>query len=133
MQRCLTNNLQTRYSIYMMLTMSFITSYFILPDNGTEKIKYIKEGVERVNKSGYLHVKEPSDREKEILHNAIIKHTSIHQSQREIVEEVLDELGIPKREREKFHKLVETLYKDEFEKDRLYEIVQTNFNMMNSK
>lgn len=36
-------------------------------------------------------------------------------------------------EREKFHKLIETLYKDEFDKDRVYEIVQTNYNMMNSK
>ena len=38
-----------------------------------------------------------------------------------------------KNEREKFHKLIETLYKDEFDKDRVYEIVQTNYNMMNSK
>lgn len=133
MQGCLTDNLQTRNSIYMMLTRSFITSYFILPDEGIKNIEHIMQGVDQVNKNGYLHVKEPTDDQKKTLYNAIIQHTSIHQSQREIVEDVLDELRIPKNEREKFHKLIETFYKDEFDKDRVYEIVQTNYNMMNSK
>lgn len=61
-----------------------------------ESVKYIMQGVRLVNKDGYLHVKEPSEEEKRDLNNAIIKHTGIHQSQREIVEEILDEIGIPK-------------------------------------
>ena len=51
--------------------------------------------------------------------------------QRDIVEEILDELHVPKQLREKFHFLVTNLYKDEFDKDRLYEIIQTNYNLMN--
>lgn len=35
MQGKLTDNLQTRNSIYMMLTRSFITSYFIVPDDAS--------------------------------------------------------------------------------------------------
>lgn len=104
-----------------------------MPDEGIQNIEYIMQGVDQVNKNGYLHVKEPTDDQKKTLYNAIIQHTSIHQSQREIVEDVLDELRIPKNERETFHKLIETFYKDEFDKDRVYEIVQTNYNMMNSK
>lgn len=131
MQGRLTDNLQTRNAIYMMLTRSFITSYFILPDNETDNVKYIMQGVKAVNENGFLHVKEPSAAEKKKLNNAIIKHTGIHQSQREMVEDVLDEIGIPKKNREKFHTLIAALYKDEFEKERLYEIIQTNYNMMN--
>lgn len=131
MQGRLTDNLQTRNSIYMMLTRSFITSYFILPDDGADNVKYIMQGVKAVNENGFLHVKEPTKEEQKKLNNAIIKHTGIHQSQREIVEDVLNEIGIPKKNREKFHTLIATLYKDEFEKERLYEIIQTNYNMMN--
>lgn len=131
MQGHLTDNLQTRNSIYMMLTRSFITSYFILPDDGADNVKYIMQGVKAVNENGFLHVKEPTKEEQKKLNNAIIKHTGIHQSQREIVEDVLNEIGIPKKNREKFHTLIATLYKDEFEKERLYEIIQTNYNMMN--
>ena len=131
MQGHLTANLQTRNAIYMMLTRSFITSYFILPDDEMESVKYIMQGVRLVNKDGYLHVKEPSEEEKRDLNNAIIKHTGIHQSQREIVEEILDEIGIPKKQRDKFHRLITLMAQDEFDKDRLYEIIQTNYNMMN--
>lgn len=131
MQGQLTPNLQTRNSIYMMLTRSFITSYFILPDEDANRITNIINGVKEVNKKGYLHVVEPSEVEKQRLNNAIIKHTSIHKSQRDIVEEILDELHVPKQLREKFHYLVTNVYKDEFDKDRLYEIIQTNYNLMN--
>lgn len=126
----LTDNLQTRNAIYMMLTRSFITSYFILPDDEMDSIEYIRQGVKQVNRDGYLHVKEPSEEEKRRLNNAIIKHTSIHQSQREIVEEVLNDIGVPKRERDKFHKLIALMAKDTFDKGKLYELIQTNYNMM---
>ena len=115
----------------MMLTRSFITSYFILPDEDVNRLENITRGVKEVNKKGYLHVAEPSAIEKQRLNNAIIKHTSIHKSQRDIVEEILDELHIPKQLKEKFHGLVTNLYNDEFDKDRLYEIIQTNYNLMN--
>ena len=131
MQGRLTSNLQTRNSIYMMLTRSFITSYFVLPNEDIDRITNIINGVKEVNRKGYLHVVEPSEAEKQRLNNAIIKHTSIHKSQRDIVEEILDELHVPKQLREKFHFLVTNLYKDEFDKDRLYEIIQTNYNLMN--
>ena len=131
MQGQLTSNLQTRNSIYMMLTRSFITSYFILPNDDREKLEYIMDGVKDVNKKGYLHIQEPTEAEKQRLNNAIIKHTSIHKSQRDTVEEILDELRVPKHLREKFHSIIAALYKEEFDRDRLYEIIQTNYNLMN--
>lgn len=130
MQGNLTADLQTRNSIYMMLTRSFITSYFVLPDDDREKLQHIIAGVRTVNQKGYLHIQEPSEAEKRKINNVMIKHTSIHKSQRDIVEEILDELGIPKKLREKFHGVVNTLYKEEFDRDRLYEIIQTNYNLM---
>ena len=131
MQGELTQDLQIRNSIYMMLTRSFITSYFILPDSNEEQLKDIMRGVREVNTNGYLHVKEPSDEEKKRLNNAIIRHTNIYKSQRDIVEEILDELNVAKSRRDKFHKLITGVYSDEFDRDKLYEIIQTNYNLMN--
>lgn len=126
----LTADLQIRNSIYMMLTRSFITSYFVLPDDDEEKLQHIIEGVKEVNQKGYLHIQEPTEAEKRRLDNVMIKHTSIHKSQRDIVEEILDELNVPKKKREQFHSIVATLYKEEFDRDRLYEFIQTNYNLM---
>ena len=130
MQGNLTADLQTRNSIYMMLTRSFITSYFVLPDEDREKLQHIITGVRTVNQKGYLHIQEPSDAEKRRIKNVVIKHTNIHKSQRDIVEEILDELEVPKKLREKFHGLINSLYKEEFDRDKLYEIIQTNYNLM---
>lgn len=131
MQSNLTGDLQVRNSVYMMLTRSFITSYFILPDEKTDNLKEIIEGVEQVNKHGYLHIVEPDKREKERLNNAIINRTSVYKSQREIVEEILDELKVKKALREKFHKMIGILHKEELDRDKLYEIIRTNYSLMN--
>ena len=131
MQGRLSSDLQARNSIYMMLTRSFITSYFILPNDEEKKMTDIIAGVEFVNKNGYLHIQEPTENEKIKLNNAIIKRTVIRKSQHDTVEEIMDELSIPKNKREKFHNMIGILYQEEFDRDRLYEIIQTNYIMMN--
>lgn len=131
MQSLLSDNLQARNSIYMMLTRSFITSYFIVPEDKSENLKEIILGVKEVNKLGYLHIQEPSDEEKERLNNAIINRTSVYKSQREIVEEILEELKIKKTMRKRFHDLVGNVYGEEFDRDKLYEIIVTNRSLMN--
>lgn len=131
MQSGLDRDLQNRNSIYMMLTRSFITSYFLIPDRGYEKIAEIKEGVDFVEKNGYLHIQEPDDDEKEKLNNAIINRTNIYKSQRDIVEEIMDTMGIEKVYREKLHAIIRNAYKNELDRDRLYDIVRANYSLMN--
>lgn len=93
-------------------------------------MQHIIAGVRTVNQKGYLHIQEPSEAEKQRIKNVVIKHTNIHKSQRDIVEEILEELEVPKKLREKFHGLINSLYKEEFDRDKLYEIIQTNYNLM---
>lgn len=131
MQSLLSDNLQARNSIYMMLTRSFITSYFIVPEDESDNLKEIISGVKEVNKLGYLHIQEPSEEEKKRLNNAIINRTSVYKSQREIVEEILEELKIKKAMRKRFHDLVGNVYGEEFDRDKLYEIIVTNRSLMN--
>lgn len=130
MQDMLTNDLQIRNSIYMMLTRSFITSYFILPNENAEKIKELKKGVDEVTKNGYLHIQEPSEAQKRILKNAIIQRTNIYKSQREIVSEIMDELRVNEKDRDKLHKMIGILHKEEMDREKLYEIIKVNYSLM---
>lgn len=131
MQSVLTRDLQTRNSIYMMLTRSFITSYFILPNDDGEKIEELVKGVKEVNKNGFLHIKEPTESQKRILKNAIINRTNIYKSQRDLVSEIMDELHVKKQDREKLHKMIGILHKEEMDREKLYEIIKMNYSLMN--
>nr|WP_300815678.1 DEAD/DEAH box helicase family protein [uncultured Acetatifactor sp.] len=131
MQTNLDEDLQNRNSIYMMLTRSFITSYFIIQKKEKIVINAIKNGVDFVNEYGYLHIKEPNKEQQLRLNNAIINRNNIFKSQHDIVEEIMDKLNIERAYRSNLHNLIKTAYKDELDRDRLYEIVRTNYNLMN--
>lgn len=131
MQSKLDEDLQNRNSIYMMLTRSFITSYFLMPYEDEELVDSIKEEADLVNQRGYLHIKEPDERQKKRLNNAIINRTNIYKSQHDIVEEIMDTLGVEKAYKTKLHNVIKTAYKDELDRDRLYEIVRMNYSLMN--
>lgn len=129
MRRTLTNDFQRRNSIYMMLTRSFLTSYFLIPAEN-QNIDGILKGIDFVNEKGFLNIDEPSEEEKEELYNAIINRTNVHKSQYDLVEEILDELDIKGEERKRLHKLVETSYKEEVDETKLSTIIQINYELM---
>lgn len=130
MQDNLSDDLQMRNSIYMILTRSFITSYFVLPNDDSDSLKEIMNGVKEVNRRGYLHIEEPSEEEKRGLNNAIIDRTNMYKSQREIVDEIFEELDINKALREPLRIVIKALYKDELDREKLYEVIRTNYNML---
>lgn len=129
MQGTLTEDFQIRNSIYMMLTRSFLTSYFVIPQlNGYTN--ELLNGIDFVNRNGFMKVIEPSENEKATLYNAIINRKNVHKSQYELVEEIMDELGIKKKEREKMHKVVKVLCNKEVDKEKLYDVIRTNYSLM---
>jgi len=129
MQNPLISDFQIRNSVYMMLTRSFLTSYFVIPQIPQYE-KEITEGINFVNRHEYLHVSEPSLNEKKQLYNAIINRKNIHKSQYDIVEEIMDVLKINKSDRSKLHKVVQAICKDETDRDKLYDVVATNFALI---
>lgn len=130
MQNVLTNDFSVRNSIYMMLTRSFLTSYLILPSEAIN-IEILKQGIEFVNRKGFLRVEEPSEQEKERLANAIIKRTHVHKSLYDMAEDIMDEIGIvDKEKRKKVHELTKTMFDKEVDEDKLSEFIQTNCSMM---
>lgn len=130
MQSKLDQDLQNRNSIYMMLTRSFITSYFIMPDGDETVLKEIEQGISFVNEHGYLHLQEPTLQQRKKLNNAIINRGNIYKSQHDIVEEIMDDIGIEKSYRGKIHNIIKSGYKNELDGDKLYEIVRMNYSLM---
>lgn len=131
MQSKLDEDLQNRNSIYMMLTRSFITSYFLMPNDDEDAIEEIEQGISFVNENGHLHVKEPNAEQKKRMNNAIIDRSNVHKSQHDIVEEIMAELKIERRYTGKLHNIIKNAYKDELDYDKLYEVIQANYRMMN--
>lgn len=130
MKEMLTDDFLVRNSIYMMLTRSFITSYLVIP-LGEKNIEQINRGIEFINRNGYMNVKEPSEKEKSKLANAIIGRNNIHKSLYDMAEEIMDEIGLMDREnRKKIHDMTKTMFVSEVDRDRLQEFIRTNCSMM---
>lgn len=124
----LTNKVKLRNSIYMMLTRSFLTSYLVLRSSN-EFLDDIVEGIEFVNKNGYLKVAEPSDAEKEILYNAIINKDNVHKMHHELVDELLDKYGVNDKQLRKKLTDICNSYQNEDE-EKLTEVIKANLTLL---
>ena len=116
---CLSKNrmntsLRARNAMYMILTRSFISSYFVISDRNEEStIQLIEQNLEQINSQGKLSVLEPTEEQKEEKRKTIISKKNINKSQREIVNEIFDELNVPEDEHNKLHKALKLLLEDE--------------------
>lgn len=61
----ITKNIQQRNSIYMILTRSFLTSFFIMNDVNEEFIQTYTQAIGSINNDGFMGLREPSQEEKE--------------------------------------------------------------------
>lgn len=125
------NSMTFRNSIYMMLTRSFLTSYFILPKEDPNIDKF-KQGLEEINSSGKLSVIEPSEEEKNKIMDIVINQECINKSIREVVDEIIEEKGIDKCKYNKIHKLVNVFIgeNEEWSKEYLEEIILNNIGFI---
>lgn len=59
-----TQNIQQRNSIYMVLTRSFLSSYFIVNAVNQKFIEIYEDAINKINELGYLELREPGEVEK---------------------------------------------------------------------
>lgn len=89
----ITDNIFLRNTLYMMLTRSFITSYFIISseDANKEFIDIYNKAAKSISSSGIMCLREPPDSEKEQQNQKIsIAVTKNERSFREIIEDVFE-------------------------------------------
>lgn len=88
----ITDNVFTRNTLYMMLTRSFITSYFLVNNANSEFIKTYKTAVESIRTSGAMKLREPPEDEKKRQNQKVsIAVAKTQRPLKEIVEEVFGE------------------------------------------
>lgn len=86
-----TDNIFDRNTIYMILTRSFITSYFIINDmdSNSDFIAVYKAAAKSISDSGIMCLREPPEEEKEMQNKKVrIEVTKNQRPLREVIEEV---------------------------------------------
>ena len=58
------DDIRKRNSIYMILTRSFLSSYFIVNSVNEQFIKIYEAAINYINKNGYMELREPGETEK---------------------------------------------------------------------
>ncbi len=83
------DNVFLRNTLYMMLTRSFITSYFLVNSINANFIGIYQKAAERISKSGVMSLREPPEAEKELQNQKVsIAVTKKQRPLREIIEDV---------------------------------------------
>lgn len=87
-----TRDIHQRNSIYMILTRSFLNSYFIINDVNEEFIRIYEKAIESINKNGLLELREPDDKEKKMqAENVRIAANAPRKSVEDMINEVCAE------------------------------------------
>lgn len=88
----ITDNVFTRNTLYMMLTRSFITSYFLVNSINSEFIEIYKTAAETISTSGAMKLREPPEAEKKQQNQKVsIAVAKTQRPLKEIIEEVFGE------------------------------------------
>lgn len=126
------NNYRIRNAMYMALTRSFISSYFVVcSDNDTKVLDNINKNLEHIQKEGSLKIIEPSEEQKQSKRRSLISQKNIYRSQKEIVEDILEEFHIDMDIRARIHEAVKTILQDQNDVDKIRETVHTVIGLMN--
>ncbi|MFL0250137.1 DEAD/DEAH box helicase [Clostridium neuense] len=85
----ITDRIHQRNSIYMILTRSFLTSYFIVNSDNTEFIEIYKNAIDNINKDGFMKLREPDKKEKEEQEEKI---KIMAQAKKKSVEDIINQV-----------------------------------------
>ena len=83
------DDIRKRNSIYMILTRSFLSSYFIVNSVNEQFIKIYEAAINYINKNGYMELREPGETEK-LLQAEKIRIAA--QNRRKSVEDMINEV-----------------------------------------
>ena len=121
--RGITNNILSRNSIYMALTRSFLTSYFIVDEENLDFYKTYSEAIEKITSNGVMEVHEPTSEERKEMTTKI--HITLSEK-RKTFEQIMSDFfeeEYPNMKKE-LRKLVEETIRKIASKDSEAEIKQ---------
>lgn len=121
-----TRELPIRNTLYMTLTRSFLESYLLIQKYGNEKlISIAKRGLEEINKSLMMVVKEPTKEEREHQEQVIKQYNTTTVNQYDVLNKIFDDLKISKLERPSLKRTVSMYRPNELDEDKLKQFIST--------
>jgi len=131
---CVTSQIRNSYSyrnsVYMTLTRSFIQTYFVVSEENNLKIlPSIEAGLAEINKSGHIIVNAPTEDEKDKI-SATIKYSAESESFYDMSHRIFEELNILPIYRDSLLHVAKRVFSEEFEYDRLFEVIEFNYKAM---
>lgn len=125
----ISHNVQKRNALYMTLTRSFITSYLLINDNkNNEIIDKLEYGLSVINQNNKLIFKEPTEYIDESDINFDLNSTNL--SQRDIVDLIFEEKGIPHSKQEILRKIVQTALPDSVNREKIESAIMLNMELL---
>ena len=122
-----------RNSLYMILTRSFIKTYLLISVNNNKSLmESLKIGLNKIIKSGYIEIIEPSDPEKEKI-KTTINFTDSSMSFYDFILKIFDELLIEGQYREKLFDIVKDVNGEDFDYENAKETIEFNYKKMKGK
>lgn len=124
--------LNYRNALYMMLTRSFIATYFLVPRATNEIIfDLFNDGLNQINQKECMKVNIPDEETQERIRTTI-QHAGKNISYDEFIESVFNELDIPPIWRKPLYDSTKSIIGDNFDRENAIEIVSFNFSKMDS-
>lgn len=134
---CIANKLDVanymyRNALYMMLTRSFIKSYLLVSsENNKNILPLLRRGISQINNENAMTIVAPTELErKKIEENRVKILYRKKMTQRELVFEISDELGIPYKFRDIIYRSIKSLLPSVYDYDRLENAILNTYKIM---
>lgn len=121
--------LNERNALYMMLSRSFIQSYLVASDYGDDKLNLIEGGLNWINDNNSLRVTVPSEEEQKGI-NTSIDYSGDQQSLYDLLNNIFDELNVPPLWREPLTGLIRNINYSQLDHQQIKDLVSKTFSTM---
>lgn len=111
----ITDNVFSRNTIYMILTRSFITSYFLINNSNVGFIEKYQAAAEAISSSGVMRLREPQEEEKRLQNQKVrIAAAEKQRPVKEVIEEVLNKAsGLSAKNKKRIYETIIEIINDE--------------------
>lgn len=124
------NNPSYRNALYMMLTRSFLKSYLLINEESNQDLlPLIENGLENINRTGTLIIKEPSEEEKQRI-KTTINYEEIEKPFYDSVHDLFDSMDIERKYRKQLYEIIKQLSSDGFDKEKITSVIDVNITFL---
>lgn len=133
---CITSQLSKsfgyRNALYMMLTRSFLKTYFItIEGSNDDKMVMIKQSLNEIITTGNMTIDVPTNEEKKKIEEKLINYDiDSNLTQSDVIYKIFYQLNIPEQYRDKICDGIEKRFPEILNEDKLKSIILSDYNLL---